>query len=317
MLITRSSTAIKFSSSISQNGDPYRHRVMKDFNSWCRLCNFRKGEGIVVSGDPQIYLGLLLAIVKKQLPCFKIGSVGEESCVEVCEISVNDDEPNSVRIFHTTSVQPLPESYANEREMVQNEVEGETVIDNGSNILGLEQNGIVVCHSEKSAGEELFVEAATNDETTIMLPPCLNPCEMKIYTGTDKIDEWAFLKRKKVNALCVCSGNKGIKGTHKGDPSCSNPPPMLAAAVEKVTTRLQLNDGSFDIKYQDEDNNWILIAWDEDLEECIVDRTYIRAIRASNAAASKCNGLQSVLDFQAPASFPEHLEAAGSNTDGY
>ncbi|KAM7519283.1 hypothetical protein LguiB_018245 [Lonicera macranthoides] len=77
-----------------------------------------------VSGDPQMYLGLLLATVKKQLPCFKIGSVGEESCIEVCEISVNDDEPDSVRIFHTISVQPIPESFANEREMVQNEVVG-------------------------------------------------------------------------------------------------------------------------------------------------------------------------------------------------
>ncbi|KAM7465197.1 hypothetical protein LguiB_012759 [Lonicera macranthoides] len=122
-----------------------------------------------ISGDPQRYLELLLATVKKQLPGFKISSAGEESCVEVCEISVNDDEPDSVIISQTFSVKPIPESFSNGKETVQNKVVGETVIDNGSNIIGLEQNGVVVCHSEKTAGEELFV--ATDDEITTSLPP--------------------------------------------------------------------------------------------------------------------------------------------------
>ncbi|KAM7461144.1 hypothetical protein LguiA_029265 [Lonicera macranthoides] len=68
---------------------------------------------------------------------------------------------------------------------------------------------------------------------------------------TDKKDEWALLKRKKVNALCVCSGNKGIKGTHKGDPSCSNPPPMPAGAGishKKSNSRQEKDVGTVTIK---------------------------------------------------------------------
>ncbi|KAM7461153.1 hypothetical protein LguiA_029274 [Lonicera macranthoides] len=346
-----------------------------------------------ISGD---YLELLLTTVKKQLPGFKISSVGEESCVEVCEISVNDDKPDSVIISQTFSVKPVPESFVNEKEMVQNEVVGETVIDSGSNILGLEQNGIDVCHS--TAGEELFVEAATTDEIAIRLPPMFESLrnenevvlqlsddeptmeeavrknELNVgiikktnvavtsserifsraeasereYRTTDitlryedlrkhfgkKLDDaakilevsrstmkracrrhnikkWPAPKRKKVNVLRVCSGNEGIEGTYKGDPSCSDPPPTPGTAgishktsnsrqeqdvgtvtvkathgghtirfglpflsrktdlVKQVIKRLPLNEGSFNIKYQDEDNDWILIACDEDLDHCI------------------------------------------------
>ncbi|KAM7465192.1 hypothetical protein LguiB_012754 [Lonicera macranthoides] len=349
-----------------------------------------------ISGDPQRCLELLLATVKKQLPGFKISSVGEESCVEVCEISVNDDNPDSVIISQTFSVKPVPESFVNEKEMVQNEVGGETVIDSGSNILGLEQNSIDVCHS--TAGEELFVEAATTDEIAVRLPPmfeslrnenevvlqlsddeptmeeAIRKNELNVgivkktnvavtsserifsraeasereYKTTDitlryedlrkhfgkKLDDaakilevsrstmkracrrhnikkWPAPKRKKVNVLRVCSGNEGIEGTYKGDPSCSDPPPRPTTAgnshktsnsrqeqdignvtikathgghtirfglpflsrktdLEKqVTKRLSLNEGSFNIKYQDEENDWILIACDEDLEHCI------------------------------------------------
>ena len=94
-------------------------------------------------------------------------------CCEVCEISVNDDEPDSVIMSHI-SVQPVPESFANGRETVQNEVVRETIIDNESYILGMEQSGMVVCHSEKIAGEELYVEAATNDEITILFETLRN-----------------------------------------------------------------------------------------------------------------------------------------------
>ncbi|KAM7465201.1 hypothetical protein LguiB_012763 [Lonicera macranthoides] len=349
-----------------------------------------------ISGDPQRYLELLLATVKKQLPGFKISSAGEESCVEVCEISVNDDEPDSVIISQTFSVKPIPESFANGKETVQNKVVGETVIDNGSNIIGLEQNGVVVCHSEKTAGEELFV--ATDDEITTSLPPMSeslrNENELVLQLSDDEptmeeavrnnelnvgivkqtnaavtsperifnraevskreyrtsditlsyedlskhfgkklddaaqilgvsrstmkracrhhnIKKWPAPKRRKVNALRVCSGNEGIEGTYKAETLCSDPPPRPATAgisykasnsrqeqdvgtvtikathgghtirfqlpylsrksdlVEKVTTRLSLNEGSFNIQYQDEENEWILIACDEDLEECI------------------------------------------------
>ncbi|KAM7465186.1 hypothetical protein LguiB_012748 [Lonicera macranthoides] len=346
-----------------------------------------------ISRDPQGYMELLLATVKKQLPGFKITSVGEESCVKVCEIFVNDNEPDSVVISQTFSVKPAPESFANEKEVVQNEVVGEIVIDYGSNILCLEQNGIVVCHSEKIA-----VEAAMNDEITIRLPPVpeslrnenevvqqqsddeptmeegvrkneLNVAIVKQtseavtsserifsraeasereYRTTDftlsyedlikhfgkKLDDaaqilgvsrstvkracrlhnigkWPVPKRKKVNALRVRSGNEGIEGNSKGDPSCSDLPPMPATAgishktsnsreeqdvgkvtlkvthgndtfrfklpfssrkadlVEKLKTRVSLNEGSFNMKYQDEENEWISIACDEDLAECI------------------------------------------------
>ncbi|KAM7465311.1 hypothetical protein LguiB_012873 [Lonicera macranthoides] len=345
-----------------------------------------------ISGDLQRYLKLLLTTVKKQLPGFKISSVGEESCVEVCEISVNDDEPGSVIISQTFSVKPVPKSFVNDKEMLQNEVVSETVIDNRSNILGLEENGMVVCHSEKTAGEELFVEAAMDDEITRRLPPmseslqnenevvlsddeptmeeALRTNELNVgiyeavtssermlsraeaserdYRTTDitlsyedlrkhfgkKLDDaakilevsrstmkrvcrrhgikkWPAPKRKKVNVLCVCSGNEGIEGTYKGDSSCSNPSPTPAIAgishkttnsreeqdvgtvtvkathgghtirfglpflsrktdlVKQVIKRLPLNEGYFNIKYQDEENDWILIACDEDLEQCI------------------------------------------------
>ncbi|KAM7461155.1 hypothetical protein LguiA_029276 [Lonicera macranthoides] len=129
------------------------------FSPWNTFC-----------GVPQTGLELLLATVKKQLAGFKISSVGKESCVEVNEISVKNDGPDSVIIIsHCFSVKLIPESFANEKETVQNEVVGETVIDNRSNILGLEEKGIVVCHSEKTAGEELFV--ATDDEISVSLPP--------------------------------------------------------------------------------------------------------------------------------------------------
>ncbi|KAM7491491.1 hypothetical protein LguiA_034412 [Lonicera macranthoides] len=129
-----------------------------------------------ISEDSQTFLELLLATVKNQLPGFKIFS-GERPCVEVCKISMND-EPDSQDI----SAQPIPESFANERETVQNEVVvGETVIDNGSIIHGLEQNGIVVSHLEKpveisrrDSGKELSdyestVETAIKNESNVLV----------------------------------------------------------------------------------------------------------------------------------------------------
>ncbi|KAM7465206.1 hypothetical protein LguiB_012768 [Lonicera macranthoides] len=348
-----------------------------------------------ISGDPKTHLEMLLATVKKQFPGFKIGSVGEESCVEVSEIPVNYDEAYSAMISQTASVQPVPKSFANERKTVQNEVVCETDVDIGSNILGLEQNGIVVCQSGKTVGQELFVKAATNDELTISLPPrpeslrnenevvqqlsddeptieeAVRKNELNVaivkqtsvaeisserifsiaeasereYKTTEitlshedlpkhfgkkhdnatqtlavsrsttksacrlhKIDKGPHPKRKKHDTPCFPSGNEG---TEKGDPSCPDPPSRSATAgishktsnsiqeqdvrtvtikathgdniirfplpflsrktdlVEKVTTRLFLNEGSFNIKYKDEAKKWISIACDEDLEKCI------------------------------------------------
>ncbi|KAM7491492.1 hypothetical protein LguiA_034413 [Lonicera macranthoides] len=42
-----------------------------------------------------------------------------------------------------------------------------------------------------------------------------------------------------------------------------------ADLVEKMTQRFPLNDGTFNIKYEDDDGDWILIVCDEDPEECI------------------------------------------------
>ena len=62
-----------------------------------------------------------------------------------------------------------------------------------------------------------------------------------------------------------------IKATH-GNKTFRFKLPFLSRKtdlVDKLTTRLSLNEESFNIEYQDEENEWISIECDEDLEECI------------------------------------------------
>lgn len=43
----------------------------------------------------------------------------------------------------------------------------------------------------------------------------------------------------------------------------------MAELEEKVIQRLQLKEGTFIIQYQDDEGEWILIACDEDVQECM------------------------------------------------
>ena len=59
----------------------------------------------------------------------------------------------------------------------------------------------------------------------------------------------------------------------------------MAELVENITERLELlKDRAFSIKYQDDEDDWILIACDKDLQECmgssrsLPDRTPIRIL---------------------------------------
>ncbi|GFY92768.1 NIN like protein 7 [Actinidia rufa] len=59
--------------------------------------------------------------------------------------------------------------------------------------------------------------------------------------------------------------------------------PELIGLEEQVAKRLKLNLGSFCIKYQDDDNDWILIACNEDLHDLMesatsMDKTFIRVL---------------------------------------
>lgn len=71
---------------------------------------------------------------------------------------------------------------------------------------------------------------------------------------------------------------------------------------EAVAKRLELEVGSFNVKYQDEDQEWVLISCDEDLQDCVkfsssLGNQVIRLLvtdKISNAEKSlkSCRGLK-------------------------
>lgn len=71
---------------------------------------------------------------------------------------------------------------------------------------------------------------------------------------------------------------------------------------EAVAKRLELVVGSFNVKYQDEDQEWVLISCDEDLQACVKFSSFLRnqvirllvTDKISNAEKSlkSCRGLK-------------------------
>ncbi|XP_028082390.1 uncharacterized protein LOC114283709 isoform X1 [Camellia sinensis] len=72
-----------------------------------------------------------------------------------------------------------------------------------------------------------------------------------------------------------------IKATY-GDKTVRVPPPATSGIVklkEELARRLELEHGSFYVEYEDEDHDWILIACDDVLQECLTFSRDNRVIR--------------------------------------
>ncbi|CAK9166278.1 unnamed protein product [Ilex paraguariensis] len=111
------------------------------------------------------------------------------------------------------------------------------------------------------AGEALFDEQVPEDNQTN--PPCPDVVpEESMATPTVRMPQ--FSARPEVKTI-------SIKATYREDiirfRLYSNT--CIVNLKEEVAKRLKLETGTFEIKYLDDDHEWVLIACDADFEECV------------------------------------------------
>ncbi|ESW03917.1 hypothetical protein PHAVU_011G052100 [Phaseolus vulgaris] len=79
-------------------------------------------------------------------------------------------------------------------------------------------------------------------------------------------------KHSKVKSTCVHSGSKMIvKASYRGDTIRFKFDPSAGCfqLYDEVATRFKLQNGSFQLKYLDDEEEWVMLVNDSDLQECI------------------------------------------------
>jgi len=79
-------------------------------------------------------------------------------------------------------------------------------------------------------------------------------------------------KHSKVKSTCVDSGSKMIvKASYRGDTIRFKFDPSAGCfqLYDEVATRFKLQNGSFQLKYLDDEEEWVMLVNDSDLQECI------------------------------------------------
>ncbi|KAL1361898.1 hypothetical protein HN51_010210 [Arachis hypogaea] len=102
-----------------------------------------------------------------------------------------------------------------------------------------------------------------------------------ILRGSRKFEKRKHLKAK---SPCVDSGSKiNVKAVYKEDMIRFKFDPAAGCLqlYEEVATRFKLQIGSFQLKYLDDDEEWVMIVTDSDLQECIeiLDDLGTRAVK--------------------------------------
>ncbi|TKY67481.1 NLP8 protein [Spatholobus suberectus] len=91
-------------------------------------------------------------------------------------------------------------------------------------------------------------------------------------------------KHSKVKSTCVDSGSKIIvKASYRGDTIRFKFDPFAGCfqLYEEVATRFKLQNGSFQLKYLDDEEEWVMLVNDSDLQECteILDDIGTRCVK--------------------------------------
>lgn len=79
-------------------------------------------------------------------------------------------------------------------------------------------------------------------------------------------------KHSKAKSTCVDSGSKMIvKASYRGDTIRFKFDPSAGCfqLYEEVATRFKLQNGTFQLKYLDDEEEWVMLVNDSDLQECI------------------------------------------------
>ncbi|CAL5211601.1 unnamed protein product [Lathyrus oleraceus] len=79
-------------------------------------------------------------------------------------------------------------------------------------------------------------------------------------------------KHSKVNSICVDSESKfAVKANFRGDTIRFKFDPCVGCfqLYEEVATRFKLQNGSFQLKYLDDEEEWVMLVNDSDLKECV------------------------------------------------
>ncbi|BAS71233.1 Os01g0236700, partial [Oryza sativa Japonica Group] len=104
---------------------------------------------------------------------------------------------------------------------------------------------------------------------------------------TSAVDQ-PFLARSSNLALMQNSGTVTIKASFKEDIvrfrfPCSG---SVTALKDEVAKRLRMDVGMFDIKYLDDDHEWVKLACNADLEECMeISGSHVIRLLVSDVAA--------------------------------
>ncbi|KAL6888536.1 hypothetical protein ACP4OV_009562 [Aristida adscensionis] len=120
--------------------------------------------------------------------------------------------------------------------------------------------------------------------------PCLSSA-LGVASSQGSCQEPPHPKNTAMSRLSWDGGDTGVvtvKASHRGDIVRFRVPCSagVAAVKAEVAKRLGLEEGAFDVKYLDDDNEWVLLSCDADFQECL---TVVPAM-SGTASASASSG---------------------------
>ncbi|KAJ8755525.1 hypothetical protein K2173_019323 [Erythroxylum novogranatense] len=128
----------------------------------------------------------------------------------------------------------------------------------------------------KLEGDDSVVEV--NQPTSSSMTDSSNASGSMVHVSTSSSSSFEEIKHSKINTSYGQDGSKiTIKATYKEDTIRFKfePPAGCFQLYEEVARRFKLQNGTFQLKYLDDEEEWVMLISDSDLQECLDVLEYV------------------------------------------
>ncbi|KAL0720566.1 hypothetical protein Bca4012_035165 [Brassica carinata] len=137
-----------------------------------------------------------------------------------------------------------------------------------------EQSGFNGSEGIKSNGKLTSPVAVTDGmETTVrsMSDSSNSSGAVMLGSSSTSMDEWNQMRTHKSNSGQSESTTRTVKATYREDTTRFKFEPLVGCSqlYKEVGKRFKLQEGSFQLKYLDDEEEWVLMVTDSDLQECL------------------------------------------------